>query len=269
MTRTFLENMNLLYVAFTRPTDRLYVISEAKDFSKGQANTISHWLHAFLRDSEVARNCGCAWQEGQYTYEISLCADAFSQQKTGETLDEIFLDDIVSGHRGQDLQLRRQADRMFDVATFERTRERDRKLCAALSLIKGAENIDNVLRQLVSEGLVRQAECVELKQSLLAIVLHPALSSLFDASLRIDTDRSILSSKRMHGAPHRVVYYPDGRIVLVQYESIVSLTVEPTQPLDPADSLRYFTNLYRDMGFPEVEGRLVYLADEPEVVRVV
>ncbi|WP_461116121.1 UvrD-helicase domain-containing protein [Spirosoma jeollabukense] len=271
MTRTFLENMNLLYVAFTRPTDRLYVISEAKDFSKGQQNTISHWLHAFLRDSEIARNCGCPWQEGQLTYQISLCDDSFSKKNTDELLDEIFLDDIISGNRGQDMQLRRQADRMFDVATFERTRERDRKLCAALSLIKGPESIDNVLRQLVSEGLVRSSERADLKQSLITIVTHPALASLFDPTLRIDTDRNILSSKRMHGAPHRVVHYPDGSVVLIQYESVqVAVSAsQSTQTIDPVDSLRYFTSLYRDMGFPEVEGRLVYLADQPEVIRVV
>ena len=266
LTRTFLENMNLLYVAFTRPTDRLYVISEAKDFGKGQPNTISHWLHAFLRDSDVARRCGCDWQEGVYRYPISLCADAFSHQNLDDVLDEIILEEIVSGHRKQDLQLRRQADRVFDVATFERTRERDRKLCAALSLIRGPESIDKALRQLVSEGLVRTTEYNELKQSLLTIVSHPALSALFDPTLRIDTDRSILSSRRMHGAPHRVVHYPDGAIVLVQYESIQ--VMEAPDDYSPLNSLRYFTNLYRDMGYPEVEGRLVYLANEPEVVRV-
>ncbi|GAB2540206.1 UvrD-helicase domain-containing protein [Spirosoma aerophilum] len=276
-TRTFLENMNLLYVAFTRPTDRLYVISEAKDFTKGQPNTISHWLHAFLRDSDVARNCGCAWQDGQFSYQISLCSDSETHQKDSGVTDEIFLEEIVSGHRSQDLQLRRQADRMFDVATFERTRERDRKLCAALSLIKGPESIDKVLRQLVSEGLVRQMESGELKQTLTAIVSHPSLTSLFDSTLRIDTDRTILSSRRMHGAPHRVVHFPDGHIVLVQYESVPALVAspvddslpEPSETYNPADSLKYFTNLYREMGFPEVEGVMVYLANEPEVVKVV
>ncbi len=268
MTRTFLENMNLLYVAFTRPTDRLYIIGELKDFEKGAPNTISHWLQAFLRDSDVARNCGCAWQEGQSSYPISLCNDAVPHHKPEQGLDEIILDEVVSGHRGQDLGLRRQADRVFDVATFERTRERDRKLCAALSLIKGPESIDKTLRQLVGEGLVRLTECDELKQSLLAIVTHPALATLFDPTLRIDTDRSILSSKRMHGAPHRVVYHPNGQIVLVQYES-VPVEEAASESTNPTSSLRYFTNLYRDMGYPEVEGRLVYLTDEPEVVRVV
>lgn len=215
----------------------------------------------------MARQCGCAWEKGKFSYEISLCSDVVPHHKADELLDEIVLDEVISGHRGQDLQLRRQADRVFDVATFERTRERDRKLCAALSLIKGPDSIDKTLRQLVSEGLVRSIECAALKQSLLAIVTHPALATLFDPSLRIDTDRSILSSKRMHGAPHRVVHYPDGSVVLVQYESIPVAGASPTSA--PVDALRYFTSLYRDMGFPEVEGRLVYLADEPEVVRVV
>ena len=269
LTRTFIENMNLLYVAFTRPSDRLYIIAKASPFEKpGNQKDVSYWLHAFLRDSEVARNCGCAWEDGRLSYEISLCADSFTHRKMDDAPEEIILDDIVSGSRGQDLQLRRQADRMFDVATFERTRERDRKLMAALSLIKGPDSIDRVLQQLVSEGLVRKVEWAELRQRLLSIVHHPTLLPLFDPALRIDTDRSILSRKRIHGAPHRVVHYPEGNIVLVQYES-VPLAVPVSPPMaDASDSLKYFNNLYREMGYHEVEGYLVYLTDEPDVVRV-
>ena len=269
LTRTFIENMNLLYVAFTRPSDRLYIIAKASEFEKaGNQKDVSYWLHAFLRDSEVARNCGCAWEKDRLSYEISLCADSFTHRKTDDVPDEIILDDIVSGSRGQDLQLRRQADRMFDVATFERTRERDRKLMAALSLIKGPGCIDRVLQQLVSEGLVRKVEWAELRERLVSIVQHPTLIPLFDPALRIDTDRSILSRKRIHGAPHRVVHYPQGNIVLVQYES-VPLAVPVSPPLaDASDSLKYFNNLYREMGYHEVEGYLVYLTDEPDVVRV-
>ena len=271
LTRTFLENMNLLYVAFTRPTDRLYVIAKAADFTKpGNQKDISYWLHAFLRDSEAAKTCGYEWQEGQFQYEISRCADAFSPRKGDDRTDEIILNDVISGNRGQNLGLRRQADRVFDVTTFERTRERDRKLAAALSLIKGPGCIDKTLRQLVGEGLVRTPECAELRQRLLAVVSHPDLEALFDPTLRIDTDRSILSSKRLHGAPHRVVHQADGSVVLVQYESISTpeMVALPNET-DPAQSLRYFTGLYRDMGFAEVEGRLVYLTDTITVVRVI
>ena len=75
----------------------------------------------------------------------------------------------------------------------------------------------------------------------------------------------------MHGAPHRVVHFPDGHIVLVQYESVPVMFRRGWAPsmTNPTDSLKYFTNLYREMGFHEVEGVLVYLANEPDVVKVV
>jgi ATP-dependent exoDNAse (exonuclease V) beta subunit len=275
VTRTFLENMNLLYVAFTRPTNRLYIISEAKkDFDKKgdatKSSTIAHWLYAFLKDSDLAKRCDSGWQTDKFEYLISTCSDAFSHQPVSE-IDEIVLDEVISGNRGQDLQLRRQADRVFDVATFARTREHDRKLQAALSLIKGADGLDKALRQLVRDGLLRISETAGLKQELTQLMAHPELVDLFDPTLRVDTDRNILSSRgsrRSHGAPHRVVHKSSTHVVLVQYAS-VSDNEAGDGSMDPTRTLRYFTDLYRQMGFAEAEGRLVYLAAEPIVVRVV
>jgi len=115
---------------------------------------------------------------------------------------------------------------------------------------------------LISEGLIRTVESNDLRQRLSAIVTHPDLAPLFDPTLRVDTDRSILNRKRLHSAPHRVVFRSDGSLVLVQFQSA------PTMADTDAKSLRYFTMLYREMGYPEVEGRLVYLTDQPKVVTV-
>ena len=261
-TRTFLENMNLLYVAFTRPTDRLYIIAQRKDFSKGIARKgISFWLYEYL-NSEYMRQCNCGWQEDQSEYIISACPQAFPKAKVTDQTDEIYIETITSGNRSQNLQLRRQAERVFDVQTFERTRDRDRKMVAALSLIKSPGAIDRTLRQLVSEGLIRMMEMNDLRRSLFTLINHPDLLPLFDPSLRIDTDRSILTRQQLQGAPHRVVHRTDGSVVLVQYQSVPSIEE------NDAKTLRYFTRLYREMGYPEVEGRLVYLTERPRVVKV-
>ena len=277
VARTFLENMNLLYVAFTRPTDRLYILTQAPKATKSggkakagddpKSGNVADWLLHFLTESDMALSCGNQWQEGQTEYVLHVCSDGNTHQKRADLTGQIVVDTVISGSRGQNLQLRRQADRVFDVATFERTRERDRKLAAALSLLRGAADLDRALRRLVSEGLVRQAEQDELRASLQAIVEHPDLYHLFDPTLRVDTDRSILSNNKLMGAPHRVVHFPDGRVVLVQYESVTAAETQPET--DPTASLTYFTRLYRDMGFPNVEGRLVWLAAEPIVVSVV
>ncbi len=267
LTRTFLENMNMLYVAFTRPINRLYIISERKEFDKAASQkTIAYWLYAYLRDSEAVRVCGCGWEDSRSSYVLSDCPTAYPPPLNTQPTGEIYLDHIISGHRGQELQLRRQAERVFDIRTFERTRERDRKIGAALSLMRGPDCLERALRQLVSEGVVRAVECLDLRDRLRVIITHPDVADLFDATLRIDTDRSIIYRNRLQHAPHRVVHWPDGRVVLAQYET--KPTAWAVTDGQAGKSLRFFTSLYRDMGYAAVEGRLIVLGDEVTVERV-
>ncbi len=264
-SRTFIENMNLLYVAFTRPTDRLYIIAERKEFAtmRGQA-TAAYWLHSFLRDSTIARQAGCCWEEGRRQY--TLINGAGPRVATGQAADgadaltdAIHLQSIKSGSRGQNMQLRRLAERVFDTRTFEQNRERDRKLCAALSLIKGADCIDKTLARLVREGVIRAVEVAELREGLAAVVGHADLTDVFGYDRRIDTDRSILTQKQAKGAPHRVVHRPGGGVILVQYQS----------QRDQTESyLPTFVDLYKEMGYPTVEGRIVWLGNVPTVERL-
>ena len=264
----FLENMNLLYVAFTRPEDRLYVITERtkskakngdeKAVSSGR-RTVAQWLQQFLSESPHAVSCDCCWEDGRTQYIWQAGELKQVKASTGEVLnptEPIHLQSIMSGSRGQNMQLRRQAERVFDTRTFERTRERERKLCAALSLIKGAGCVDKSLRQLVREGVIRAVETDELHRMLTAIVGHPDLADVFGYDRRIDTDRGILSKRPVQGAPHRVVHCPDGHVVLVQYGN----------PAEQTESwLVTFVDLYRQMGYDSVEGRVVWLGNEPSV----
>ncbi|MEZ0486280.1 UvrD-helicase domain-containing protein [Fibrella aquatica] len=264
-SRTFIENMNLLYVAFTRPTDRLYIIAERKEFSsqRGQA-TSAYWLHSFLRDSQVAEQAGCQWAEGRGQYVLVLglgprTPNEHAPTMTGSQRGSIDLQLIKSGSRGQNMQLRRMAERVFDTRTFEQNRERDRKLCAALSLIKGIDCVDKTLARLVREGVIRSVEIADLRDGLTAIVSHERLTDVFGYDRRIDTDRSILTRNQAKGAPHRVVHQPDGGVILVQYESVGAKT---------ESYLPTFIDLYKEMGYPTVEGRIVWLGNVPRVERI-
>ena len=264
----FLENMNLLYVAFTRPEDRLYVMAERtkskakngdeKATSSGR-RTVAQWLQQFLTESPHAAACNCLWEDDRAQYIWQTGEPKQVKVSTGDALsptEPIHLQGIMSGSRGQNMQLRRQAERVFDTRTFERTRERERKLCAALSLIKGAGCVDKSLRQLVREGVIRAVETDELHRMLTAIVRHPDLADVFGYDRRIDTDRGILSKRPIQGAPHRVVHRPDGHVVLVQYGN----------PAEQTETwLVTFIDLYRQMGYDSVEGRVVWLGNEPSV----
>lgn len=264
--RTFLENMNLLYVAFTRPTDRLYVVAENKPLrdDSTKEDSVVHWLQRFLQDSELAQQADCVWDQSRPSYILQRApvrnASVHRPGQSAEPVPTIDLQAVNSGSRAQNLQLRRLAERVFDTRTFEQHRERDRKLCAALSLIKGINCIDKTLARLIREGVIRAAELPDLREGLTAIVAHPDLADAFGYDRRIDTDRSILTrnlaKEALKGAPHRVVHRPDGGLVLIQYESVVG----------PSEShLDRFIDLYQQMGYSQVEGRIVWLANEPVV----
>ena len=262
ISRTFIENMNLLYVAFTRPTDRLYIISERKAFATklGQA-TAAYWLHSFLNTSEQAKKAGCCWEESRRQYILmpgtgQRISPEKGENNSTEGIEPIDLQLLKSGSRGQNMQLRRMAERVFDTRTFEQNRERDRKLCAALSLIKGTHCIDKTLDRLIREGVIRSVEVADLRAGLTAIVGHADLADAFGYDRRIDTDRRILTKNLAKGAPHRVVHQPNGGVVLVQYES---------QDEQNQSYLATFIDLYKEMGYPTVEGRIVWLGNVPGV----
>lgn len=259
--RTFLENMNLLYVAFTRPTDRLYVLAENKPLKDDitKESSVANWLQRFLQESDLAQQANCVWSDGQSTYLLHQAAPRHASGRTSEPFTEsppVDLEAVNSGSRGQNMQLRRMAERVFDTRTFEIHRERDRKLCAALSLIKGADCVDKTLARLIREGVIRSVEVPDLREALTAIVTHPDLTDVFGYDRRIDTDRSILTRQAATGAPHRVVHRPDGSLVLIQYESVDGSS---------ESHLGTFIDLYKEMGYPVVEGRIVWLSNVPRV----
>ncbi len=64
MEKTFIENINLLYVAFTRAAQRLYIFSKATDFSKeGQQKGVNFLLFRYLQDLSL-------WEEGKDYYAL-------------------------------------------------------------------------------------------------------------------------------------------------------------------------------------------------------
>jgi ATP-dependent exoDNAse (exonuclease V) beta subunit len=57
--RVFVENLNLLYVAFTRPTRKLYVLAKEEDFAKVKnPKKVSYWLYHYWEGNEVQSGAG-------------------------------------------------------------------------------------------------------------------------------------------------------------------------------------------------------------------
>ncbi|WP_234734252.1 UvrD-helicase domain-containing protein [Tellurirhabdus bombi] len=259
--RTFVECMNMLYVAFTRPTDRLYILStknkyEAKDGKPINREGIDFWLFNYLNDLRG----GACWQEGQLSYSLHKCQTVPSRKQTKTTAGNPLAVAAHSREGNRSLQLRRLSDAM--QADFEQSREWGQKLCTALALVKTPDCIEQTIRRMVAEGRLRAAEADQLKAALEQTIAHPELAALYVPGLRSDGNRPVLLPKgNKKGGLHRVVHLP-GKVILVNYQD------DETATESHQSTLRSFVKLYQQMGHEHVEGRVVYVTPVVKVLTV-
>ena len=252
LTRTLLENMNLLYVAFTRPVQRLYILAKnVEDWKKkdrDKISTVNYWLNDYLNSAESP----VPWEEGKSRYVLwEGMGDCFHSHAKG-TSTAFPLKHIISTDRTDRLRLRRMADRIFDVATFEKKKDRLQKMRYALSLISTRDDIGIITRQLTTEGIVEASEARGLERSLTELLNLESLADYFGPKAKVRLKREFLLPKGKILIADRLISLPDGSEVLMN-------VVAGTGSDDARRQLGRVLKAYQSMGYPACRGALVTL----------
>ena len=263
--KTFLEGLNTLYVAFTRPRHRLYIISKRPEEKSAKAatdelstaRTVADLLHGYLLSRDE-------WQSEQISFVISQGANnsrtADSQQLMANSYA---LTNLASAPWEERLKLRRHADNVFDFDEQQRLNEWNRKLHYALRRTLTAADVPRVAGQLVAEGIISLKEREQLTDSILRVVQNPRLTPYFAEHLSVETEREILIGgvQLRDYKPDRVVLDRTGRRV-----TLLDFKLPPPQERHKKQ-LRNYATLFEQLGYEEVRGVLYYFGSG-EVVEV-
>jgi ATP-dependent helicase/nuclease subunit A len=212
-TRTLVENLNLLYVAFTRPIQRLYIL--AKDEKKWDSSEkVHHWLHQFIEDAAYTPKTD---EELRITYVLSEAhAPCLHAHKAADN-QEYVLDQIISSDKTDRLRLRRLADRIFDVDTFELRSDRLQKLRYLLTKVKSENDIAKSVQSMVKEGIWTKDEGDEVASQAIALIHNPELSPLYQTGLKIVLNKQLLLPGGRLIDIDRMVTEEDGRNVFMSF----------------------------------------------------
>lgn len=236
--RNYVDNLNLLYVAFTRASHNLFILT-----GKGQGNFNAH-------DVILSATKGMELPAGTIVPHIERRAE---QQKS-----------ISLEYKYTNLQLSfRQSNRSKDfVADTSDTHElsyisKGLVVHKVFEMIRDMNDIPKIMRQMQQEGVLKdRAFTNEINDMIDRLMTNPTVRAWFDPSWHVMNECNIITLEKgiaVSKRPDRVIYNGTETIV-IDYKTGQEIEEHKSQ-------VRQYVTLLREMGMPNVQGFLWYLKD--------
>ncbi len=242
--KLFIENMNLLYVALTRPTDRLYLLSKEYDFSKkSEKLNVSLLLHDYLDQKNL-------WETHRPHYILHEGTLKPRPKETPPEKDVLLVthEPVADWHKKA--RLRRLASRMFDTETFEKTKDDAQRLCEALRQLEHSNQVELCLDRMEAEGTISEAERKKFRSSLQDLLADERLKPHFASTAGVKSVRDILCKHTLNLTPPDRVVVSGSTVTILNY-----IAHEPTEADEK--SLNRYAKALQQMGYQSIEKLLV------------
>jgi len=193
-----LDNINLLYVALTRPKEQLYIISKKvvnKKTGDENVNLFSGFFISFLK--QFGR-----WQDDVDDYEFGEILKKSNLTVIKETNKLKF---ISSSRLDHNLSVLTKAGYLWDTDQKEAI-EKGNLMHLILSKILYRRDVDFVFQDFISEGVLNKEQEKELKPLLINLVTTSELAVYFEEDYEVYNERSILSKNGNLLIPDRIVF---------------------------------------------------------------
>ena len=241
-SKVLLDNLNMLYVALTRPKTRLYIQTSAK------GGNLNVHFDNFLKAEGM-------WEEKKTVYSFGsphkYQAKERSKNKYIKVVEPInTLSNI--------LKITRQAPKMWEVENPEKGADKGRKVHEILSYILVKEDLDSALEKALREGLIVNSENAELRILLERVLNHNDLLAYFAKGLKVKNEEDILLANGKVIRPDRLVFGDNG-ITIIDYK-----TGEPLQSHE--EQILNYSRHIKEMGYAVNSCVLVYINEDSIVL---
>jgi ATP-dependent exoDNAse (exonuclease V) beta subunit len=242
----YMDNLNTLYVAFTRAREELIVLAPKPG---KEAATISRLLRDGLQaDAPDGGDTDCCEWGAWWRTE---------KRKEASDTEELRVRQFHSVSPGERIQLRLQHRRSGLLG--DEKRKYGLLMHDILSCVEGVDDVDRAVETKYASGEITRLEADVLLRRIDGLVRSERVEKWFDGSMQVMNEVEILFGKGRSHRPDRVMTDGGGRVVVVDYKF-----GEQKDPFHRRQ-VRTYLSLIQDMGYRQVEGYLWYVAlDEIE-----
>ncbi|HEY9124724.1 MAG TPA: UvrD-helicase domain-containing protein [Bacteroidales bacterium] len=251
----YLDNLNLLYVAFTRPKNNLYLYCE---FNESKSYTVSHLVNDVLRNSNNIDgsifpqvNLQKYWdKENMSQYQIG--SYSVPEDKDAESIENIELYNLPVSAIDEHLKSK---PLVYDFASQQKASKRlsGNTMHKLFQYIYKAEDIDKAINKLVGEGLISSVDRQIYSERVNSLVMKEPYKDWYCGDWKVYTEAAIVVPKQHEYRPDRVMINGKKAVVVdykfgfVQKDSYIKQVSDYKQTL-------------LDMGFEHVDAFIWYVS---------
>jgi hypothetical protein len=250
--KTLLDAINLLYVAMTRPEERLFVFSPAPPAKPAAIDTVPVFFFHYLKQSEL-------WSEETGIYEFGT-ASPHKAKENGKTIAKRSLSSMISSDWREKVLIRTSAPESWDIADPQKNFQWGNLVHTAFSRILKAGDEENVLLKMNDEGMIDPRQMEQLLVKIRSLISNPLILPFFHPDNNIRIEAEIL---RENGS----VYRPD-RVITHEKDAVVLDFKTGKYTAEQEKQIGLYARLLNELGYTTVKKYLVYIEPDVKVIEV-
>lgn len=250
--KSAMDEVNVTYVALTRPAERLYMVSEYPPKRRTKV-TIPALLQDFLKQEG-------RWQVGVSQYVFGDEVDGREDDQPNRQDGSFYLRQFVSSDWRDKLVIAPEAPEVWDMEQPDRNVRWGNLIHKALANICAPGDIPQVTEQLLSSGMLAAEDEKEFKKTLKSVVAHDTLGAFFKTGVSVRNEAALVDNRGEILRPDKLIF--DGRkVTLVEYK-----TGKPEK--QHLKQIEKYTLALKEMGYDVPQRYLVYVDEQVEMKEV-
>ena len=250
-TKALLDMLNILYVATTRPTERLLIICDRFLAKSGEIKNLPSMIRTFLENKDM-------WEDDKDEYVLGDTARLPAKEKDKD--DVLMPEAFISGDWRENILLSGHAAEYWDLEDDARNLEWGNLVHNILSKIDTIADVDGAIDSEIIQGNLMESEAKELKTLLLDILGQSEVGVFFDGSYEVRNEAAIMTKGGKEYRPDRLMM-KDTKAIVLDYKT----GKEDTSHIRQIES---YGHLLEDMGYTDVERYLLYIDKSYRLLKV-
>ncbi|MBD3890491.1 UvrD-helicase domain-containing protein [Olleya marilimosa] len=246
-----LDNINLLYVALTRPIEQLYIISKKENPVKGiiTQKTYSGLLTNYLIDNSL-------WNDAQLEYSFGKVERESQHEDKVENTQET--DQFISVSKlDHNIKIITKSGYLWDTEQ-ENAIEKGNLIHDIMSQIQTIEDVQQVIFGYIQQGSINKQQAQILTHTINSIINTPEVNPYFTNQYTIYNERDIITKTGNIIRPDRLVI-KDNEAVIIDYKTGLSNPKYQQQ-------LEEYSDILKEMNFTVKKKILIYVNDTIKIV---